>query len=98
MIENVLCLVAPLDRRRFATVRQLMALFNLSAAEARLARALCHGDSLDEYATDQGLKLPTVKTQLRSVFAKTGTERQASLIRLLSGIPVVRDEQTTHRA
>ena len=98
LIENVLCLVAPLDRRRFATVRQLMALFNLSAAEACLARALCHGDSLDEYATDQGLKLPTVKTQLRSVFAKTGTERQASLIRLLSGIPVVRDEQTTHRA
>ena len=70
LIENVLCLVATLDRRRFATVRQLMALFNLSAAEARLARALCHGDSLDENATDTGLKLPTVKTQLRSVFAK----------------------------
>jgi len=94
---NVLCLVAPLDRRRFATVRQLMELFGLSAAEARLARALCHGDSLEEYATDQGLKLPTVKTQLRSVFAKTGTERQASLIRLFSGIPVVRDEPSKHR-
>lgn len=90
--ENVLCLVAPLDRRRFATARQLMELFGLSAAEARLARALCHGDSLEEYATDLGLKLPTVRTQLRSVFAKTATERQASLVRLLSGIPVVRDE------
>lgn len=89
---NVLCLVAPLDRRRFATVRQLIALFGLSAGEARLARALCHGQSLEEYATEQGLKLSTVKTQLRSVFAKTVTERQASLIRLLSGIPVVRDE------
>lgn len=94
---NVLCLVAPLDRRRFATVRQLMALFGLSAAEARLARALCHGDSLEEYATEQGLKLPTVKTQLRSIFGKTGTERQASLIRLLSGIPVLREEQPKPR-
>jgi DNA-binding CsgD family transcriptional regulator len=90
-LSNVLCLVAPLDRRRIATVSQLMDLFGLSAAEARLARALCHGDSLEEYATDHGLKLPTVKTQLRSVFAKTDTARQSSLIRVLSGIPVVRD-------
>lgn len=89
--DNVLCLVAPLDRRRIATANQLMDLFGLSAAEARLARALCHGDSLEEYATDQGLKLPTVKTQLRSIFAKTGTERQSSLVRVLSGVPVVRD-------
>ncbi len=89
--DNVLCLVAPLDRRRIATANQLMDLFGLSAAEARLARAMCHGDSLEEYATDQGLKLPTVKTQLRSIFAKTGTERQSSLVRILSGVPVVRE-------
>ncbi len=88
--SNVLCLVAPLDRRRIATANQLMDLFGLSAAEARLARALCHGDSLEEYATDQGLKLPTVKTQLRSIFSKTGTERQSSLVRVISGVPVVR--------
>lgn len=90
--DNVLCLVAPLDRRRFATVRQLMDMFGLSAAEARLARGLCHGDSLEEYAAEQGLKLPTVKTQLRAVFGKTGTDRQASLLRLLSGVPVVRED------
>lgn len=88
---TVLCLVAPLDRRRFATARQLMELFGLSAAEARLARALCQGNSLEEYANDQGLKLPTVRTQLRSVFAKTGTERQAALVRLIAGIPVIRE-------
>lgn len=91
---SVLCLVAPLDRRRFATARQLMDLFGLSGAEARLARALCHGDSLEDYAADQGLKLPTVKTQLRSIFAKTGTEKQSSLIRLISGVPVIRDDQS----
>lgn len=94
---NILCLVAPLDRRRIATANQLMDLFGLSAAEARLARALCHGDSLEEYATDQGLKLPTVKTQLRSIFAKTGTERQSSLVRVLSGVPVVREPHLKSR-
>lgn len=88
---NVLCVLSRLDQRRFATVRQLMELFGLSAAEARLTRALCQGHSLEEYACDQGLKLPTVRTQLRSVLAKTGTGRQATLIRLVAGIPVIRE-------
>ena len=90
-IPDILCLVAPLDGRRIATARQLMDFFQLSAAEARLARAICHGDSVEEYARDQGLRLPTVRTQLSSIFNKTGTERQASLVRLIAGIPVVRD-------
>jgi DNA-binding CsgD family transcriptional regulator len=89
--SDILCLVAPLDGRRIATARQLMDFFGLSAAEARLARAICHGDSVEEYARDQGLRLPTVRTQLSAIFNKTGTERQASLVRLIAGIPVVRD-------
>ena len=68
-----------------------MDFFGLSGAEARLARAICHGDSVEEYARDQGLRLPTVRTQLSSIFNKTGTLRQAALVRLIAGIPVVRD-------
>lgn len=88
---EILCLVAPLDRRRIATAQQLMDLFGLSAAEARLARPLCHGNSVEEYAENQGLRLPTVRTQLRSAFRKTCTERRAQLVRLIAGIPAVRD-------
>jgi len=90
-LPDILCLVAPLDGRRIATARQLMDFFGLSGAEARLARAICHGDSVEEYARDQGLRLPTVRTQLSSIFNKTGTLRQAALVRLIAGIPVVRD-------
>lgn len=90
--DGVLCLVAPLDRRRIATARQLMELLDLTAAEARLARALASGESLEHYAKESGLRLPTAKSQLRSVFAKTACERQASLVRLIAAIPVVRDE------
>ncbi len=91
LAPDLLCLVAPLDGRRIATAQQLMDFFGLSRAEARLARAICHGDSVEEYARDQGLRLPTVRTQLSSVFNKTGTDRQATLVRLIAGIPVVRD-------
>lgn len=90
-VPNILCLIAPLDGRRIATARQLMDIFGLSAAEARLARAVCHGDSVEAYARDQGLRLPTVRSQLSSIFNKTGTDRQASLVRLIADIPVVRD-------
>jgi DNA-binding CsgD family transcriptional regulator len=89
---DVLCLIAPLDGRRIATAQQLIDFFGLSRAEARLARAICHGDSVENYARDHGLRLPTVRTQLSSVFNKTGTDRQAELVRLVAGIPVVREE------
>lgn len=87
---NVSCLVCPLGRRRIASARQLMSMFALSAAEARLTRALCHGETLEEYAIAQGVKLPTVKTQLRSLFSKTQTDRQVALVSLIIGIPPLR--------
>lgn len=88
--QNVACLLFPLGRRRVASARQLMSMFGLSAAEARLARALCQGETLDEFAGAQGVKIPTVKTQLRSVFAKTHTDRQVTLVTLIAGIPPLR--------
>ena len=90
--SGVLCILAPLDHRRVATTRQLIELLGLSAAEARLARALASGESLEDYARESDLRLPTVKTQLRSIFAKTACDRQASLMRLITAIPPVRDD------
>lgn len=89
---EVLCLVAPLDGRRVVTAQQLMDFFGLSKAEARLARAICHGDSVEEYSRDNDVGLPTVRTQLSAIFHKTGTSRQATLVHLIAGIPVVRDD------
>ncbi len=86
----VVCFIFPLGRRRVASAQQLVSLFGLSPAEARLARALCHGETLEEYAEAQSVKLPTVKTQLRAVFVKTQTDRQVALVNLIAGIPPLR--------
>ena len=86
----VVCFIFPLGRRRVASAQQLISLFGLSPAEARLARALCHGETLEEFAEAQNVKLPTVKTQLRAVFAKTQTDRQVALVNLIAGIPPLR--------
>ncbi|MEQ1592391.1 MAG: hypothetical protein ABL892_08385 [Thiobacillaceae bacterium] len=89
--EGVLCLVVPLDHRRMATAQQLMQLFGLTAAEARLVRALASGETLEGYTLENDLKMPTAKSQLRSIFEKTRTDRQAELVRLVTGIPAARE-------
>ena len=61
-------------------------LFKLTDAEITLVRALCTGHTLAETARERGLMIETVRTQLKSAFAKTQTHRQADLIRLLLGL------------
>lgn len=58
--------------------------FGLTPAEARLAVALTAGSGLGPAAATLGVGRETARTQLRSVFAKTGTRRQAELSALLS--------------
>lgn len=58
-------------------VRQV---FGLTPAEWRVAERLIDGDSLDDIATALGLSLSTVRTQLKSIFAKTQSHRQTELV------------------
>jgi DNA-binding CsgD family transcriptional regulator len=63
--------------------------FGLSPAESRLLPLLVQGKTPAEIAQSLGLKLPTVRSQLSAIFAKTGTTRQQELIRLLGAMPPV---------
>jgi DNA-binding CsgD family transcriptional regulator len=56
--------------------------FCLTSAEVRLTAALAEGTSLKEYAASAGITEGTARVQLKSVFAKTGTHRQAELVAL----------------
>lgn len=64
----------------------LEGLFDLTPAEARVARALLAGGSVSEIARGAKLSPDTVRGQLKSVFRKTGTRGQVELVRLLGGI------------
>lgn len=64
------------------------ALFDLTPAESRLARSISEGATLRGYAGRSKVSLETARTQLKSVFAKTGARRQAELVRLLGALCV----------
>ena len=64
----------------------LQQLFDLTAAEAKLAQLIACGDSVEEVAQTLNVKMTTARTQLAAVFAKTETRRQAKLVALLSRI------------
>jgi DNA-binding CsgD family transcriptional regulator len=63
--------------------RLLAELFGLTPAEARLAVAVAAGEDLTAIRVRLGVSANTIKTQLRHVFEKTGTGRQAELVALV---------------
>jgi DNA-binding CsgD family transcriptional regulator len=62
-------------------------LYELTPAESRLAWLLVGDFSLAEAAVQLGITQSTARTVLKRVLAKTGTRRQASLVRLLLSGP-----------
>ena len=58
-------------------------LYGLTKTEARVALLVARGQGLRPIADELSLSVTTVKTHLRHVFDKTGTRRQAELVRLL---------------
>lgn len=73
----------------------LVALFGLSRAQAAIARALFRGKSPEQIAAERGVSISTLRTHLSEIFAKTGSENQRDLLRLLGLIPQVRSQSGT---
>jgi DNA-binding CsgD family transcriptional regulator/PAS domain-containing protein len=59
----------------------LGAAFGLTPAELRLLEALAAGETLAGYGSRVGISRNTAKSQLSALFQKTGTSRQAELVR-----------------
>ena len=77
------------ERSRTERASLLGALFDLTLAEARVARALVSMKTPDEIAVDLGLSRETARKQMKAIFDKTGMCSQARLVQLVSGVGVV---------
>jgi DNA-binding CsgD family transcriptional regulator len=61
----------------------LIDLFSLTQAEAQVAIALASGKSPTQIAAERGLKMPTVRTQVRQVLEKLEKRRQSDVVSFL---------------
>jgi DNA-binding CsgD family transcriptional regulator len=66
----------------------LQRLFGLSPAESRVAFGIAKCQTVGAIAESSGVSRETVRSQLKTVLAKTGTRRQLDLAVLLAGLQV----------
>lgn len=75
------------DRDSRAMVDALCRAHGLTATEAALAAHLAEGATVEDAASRMHIQTQTARAYLKQVFAKTGTHRQAELVRsILSGL------------
>ena len=74
--------VTDTDLASRVNVDVLRATWQLTPAEARLVGCLAAGMSLSDAARQLDVKIGTARTRLKLIFEKTGTRRQADLVRV----------------
>jgi DNA-binding CsgD family transcriptional regulator len=81
----MLLVVTPVDRALVPSAKMLQGLFDLTPAEARVARGISEAQTVEAIALSAGVSPETIRSQLKAVLAKTGLSRQQELISLLAG-------------
>lgn len=71
------------DRALVFDNARIAKLYGLSRAESRVAALLASGYRLEQAADMLGVAYETVRKHLKQIFSKTGTYRQAELVRIL---------------
>ena len=84
--------LTPVTLPQAPPVELVQSLFDLTPAEARVARGLASGKTVDDIAASGDISPNTVRTHVRGVLEKMGCNRQAEVVALLSGISPARPE------
>jgi DNA-binding CsgD family transcriptional regulator len=84
-----LLMLLDLDECLQPEAASLQEIFGLTKAEARLAVRLVCGETIEDIAEEHNITVSTARVQLKSVFAKTGTSRQAELVALLTRLTIL---------
>ncbi|MBL0372102.1 helix-turn-helix transcriptional regulator [Rhizobium sp. KVB221] len=78
--------VTPIDRTKVPDTETIQGLFDLSPAEARVARRLAAGSNVAATATQLSISDETVRSHVKSILSKSGMQRQADFIAAIASI------------
>lgn len=82
----VAIMLAPRGGPLMPGAERVAAQFRLTPAEKRVLEGIVSGARPAEIAASAGVALETVRSQLKAIYGKTGTNRQAELVRLATGL------------
>ena len=83
--QALLVLIDP-EKRNRPPEAVLKSAFGFTAAEARLASRLATGEAIETASDALGIAKDTARNQLKSIFAKTATHRQAELVATIASL------------
>ncbi|HVT56660.1 MAG TPA: helix-turn-helix transcriptional regulator [Xanthobacteraceae bacterium] len=81
--EGAVILIKDLERTAAPRLTAFTQYFGLTPAQTALAQEIARGRSVAAAGTHLGVSYATVRTHLLQIFQKTGTSRQAELVRLM---------------
>ena len=85
--DNVLLLATDPEKPVVLRDDVLREHYKLTEAETEVANGLLTGYSLEEVAALRKVKIGTVREQVKSILAKTGTSKQSEMVKLLMTLP-----------
>ncbi|KKJ78680.1 hypothetical protein WH95_00915 [Kiloniella litopenaei] len=74
--------------RRGITCNNLEGLYGLTKAEIEISALLAEGYSTEEISEIRKVSIATTRTQIKSIFLKTGTQKRSDLMRLILRVSV----------
>jgi DNA-binding CsgD family transcriptional regulator len=83
---KAIVILLDLESRKLIPEEALRSAFDLTEAEGRVAARFAKGHGIDDVADELRLTNETVRGQLKAVFAKTNTHRQAELVALVNNL------------
>lgn len=86
-----LLVLTPVAASPAPPIELMRSLFDLTPSEARVARGIAIGETLEDIAAVGGVAITTVRSQLRQVLEKTGCTRQAEVASLLANVTLDRN-------
>jgi DNA-binding CsgD family transcriptional regulator len=82
--------LTPVTLPQAPPVELVQSLFDLTPAEARVARSLAAGETVETIASARGVSQNTIRAHVRGVLEKTGCNRQVDIVALLTAISSAR--------
>jgi DNA-binding CsgD family transcriptional regulator len=80
---SIAIIIEPPVKAAVVDMPQLGGRFGLTKAEIRIMHGLLQGSSINDLAVEGNRSRETIRSQLKSVFAKTGVKSQTELLRLV---------------